>query len=268
MYKKLLFLLILLCSIPSISQEITRITIQGKITAAKGEDVEGINIYNKSSEKGTVTSKEGVFQIRVAENDRVLISAMQFQSFIVIVDKGILKAGGMNIYLNTVINQLDEVIIRSYDISGNIVADVKRISIIHIDADWDLSYETLQFGYDFAPDSQSAISGNKAEEAYFNSSVPVGGNILGLAGLFFKKKKTEKQLITETDMVTKAVQSRFGINYISNTFNIPEDKVNEFVYFVEENGIDKNLLRSENELQLFEFIQKQSEVYLLQSKEN
>ena len=267
MFKKLILLFVILISVNAISQEITRVKINGKITASKGEDVEGINIYNKSSQKGTITSATGNFELKVAENDRILITAMQFQSFTVIVDKGILETKKMNIYLNLVINQLEEVVIRPYDISGNIVADVKRINIITVQNNWDLSYENLEFGYEFSADSQTAVMGNKAEEAYFNGAVQAGGDILGLASLFFKKKKTEKQIISETDMVTKAVQSRFGNNYIAETFNIPEEKVNEFIYFVEESGIDKSLLRSENELQLIEFLHIKSQAYLTQSNE-
>ena len=73
MGKQLLLFLLLITSGLGISQEITRFEISGKITASKGEDVEGINIYNKSSQKGTITSETGEFQIKVAENDRVFI---------------------------------------------------------------------------------------------------------------------------------------------------------------------------------------------------
>ena len=252
----------------AISQEVDRIKISGKITASKGEDVEGINIYNKSSQKGTITSNTGEFEIMVAENDRVFISAMQFQRFTVIIDEGIIKHKKMFIYLNPVVNQLDEVIIRPFDLSGNIVADVRRVNLTGINHGWDLSYENLEFGYEFAADAQTSVKGNKAEEAYFNGPVQGGGDILGLASMFFKKdKKTERQVISEKELVTDAVQKRFGNTYISKTFNIPEDKVNEFIYFVEENGLDKKLLKAKNELLLIEHLHEQSTVYLLQSKE-
>jgi len=268
MIRKLLFVLFLISSITAFSQEITRIKIEGKISASKGEDVEGINIYNKSSQKGTITSATGEFEIMVAENDRVFISAMQFQRFTVIIDKGIIENKKMFIYLNPVVNQLDEVIVRPFDLSGNIVADVKRVNLTGVNQHWDLSYENLEFGYEFAADAQTAVKGNKAEEAYFNGPVQSGGDILGLASLFFKKeKKTERQKISEKELLTDAVQKRFGNNYISKTFNIPEEKVNEFIYFVEENGLKKNLLKSENELLLIEHLHEQSKEYLLQSNE-
>jgi len=268
MVKKLLFLLLLISSFTSFSQEITRVKIDGKISASKGEDVEGINIYNKTSQKGTITSETGEFKLMVGENDRVFISAMQFQRFTVIIDEGIMDSRTMFIYLNPVINQLDEVIIRPFDLSGNIIADVKRVNITSVNQDWDLSYENLEFGYEFSNDAQTSIKGNKAEEAYFNGPVQSGGDILGLASLFFKKeKKTERQKLSDKELVTDAVQKRFGNAYISKTFKIPEEKVNEFIYFVEENGLDKKLLKAENELLLIDYLHLQSKKYLTQSEE-
>ncbi len=275
MAKQLLLFFIFIISFSGLSQEIDRITISGKITASKGEDVEGINIYNKSSQKGTVTNVSGEFIIKVAENDRVFISAMQFQNFTIIIDQGIVDEKKMHIMLNPVINQLDEVLIRPYDLSGNIIADVKRINVTGVDKQYDTSYETTEFGYEFSADAQTSIKKNKAEEAYHNGQEQYGGDLIGLGALLVSaflpknknKKPTKKEQISEEDMVTNAVQKRFGINYISNTFNIPEDKVNEFIYFVEENGIDKKLLLPENELLLIEYLDEQSKAYLKQSNE-
>ncbi len=277
MNKQLLLILLMITSLSAFSQEINRITISGKITASKGDDVEGINIYNKSSQKGTITSSTGEFEIKVAENDRVFISAMQFQNFTVIIDEGIIESKKMQIALNPVINQLDEVLIRPYDLSGNIVADVKRINVSSVSNKYDTSYETVEFGYEFSADAQTSVKGNKAEEAYHNGQEQYGGDLIGLGALLVSaflpanknksKKGTKKEEISQVDMVTNAVQKRFGINYISKTFNIPEDNVNEFIYFVEDNGIDKELLLPENELLLIELLDKQSKAYLKQSNE-
>ncbi len=276
---KLLLVFLFAFSITAFSQEVERIKISGKISASKGEDVEGISIYNKSSQLGTVTSASGEFKISVAENDRLFFSAMQFQNFIVIIDQGILESKSMHIMLNPVVNQLDEVLIRPYDLSGNIIADVKRISVTNVSNEFDLSYKTLEFEYEFAPDAQTSIKGNKAEEAYFNGPRQGGADIIDLAGLLVSafvpinknknrsKNRSEREVISEIDMVTNAVQHRFGIAYMTENFNIPEEKVNEFIYFVEDNGIDKELLRPENELLLIEFLSEQSEDFLKQINE-
>jgi len=275
MTKQLLIILFFTFSISAFSQEVERIKVSGKITSAKGEDVEGINIYNKSSQKGTVTSATGEFEISVAKNDRVFFSAMQFQRFTVIIDEGIIESKKMNILLNPVINQLDEVLVSPYDLSGNITADVKRIKVSSVSNKWDLSYETLEFDYEFSADAQTAIKKNKAEEAYYNGQMQTGANILGLAGMVAgllipkskNKKPSKREEISETDVVTNAVQNRYSITYISENFNIPEDNVNEFIYFVEENGLDKSLLKPENELLLIDYLNEQSKAYLRQSNE-
>lgn len=279
MTKQLLIIFFFAFSITVFSQEIERIKISGKISAPKGDDVEGINIYNKSSQKGTITSAIGEFEISVAENDRVFISAMQFQRFTVIIDEGIINAKSMHIMLNQVVNQLDEVLVRPYDLSGNIEADVKRINISSVNNEWDLSYETLEFEYEFSADAQTSIKKNKAEEAYHNGQEQYGGNLIGLAGLLVSafvpinksknksKTRSKREVISEVDMVTNAVQHRFGVAYITENFDIPEEKVNEFIYFVEDNGIDKELLRPENELLLIDFLSEQSGAFLKQINE-
>lgn len=279
MTKQLLTLFFFLLSITAFSQEVERIKISGKITAAKGGDVEGINIYNKSSAKGTITSAKGEFEIMVALNDRVHFSAMQFQRFTVIVDEGIIKSKQMNILLNPVVNQLDEVLISPYDLSGNITADVKRINVSGVSNEWDLSYETLEFEYEFSADAQTSIKKNMAEDAYHNGQEQYGGDIIGLgmliASAFIPKKSKNKNYssnpkrdqISESDMVTNAVQHRYSILYITRNFNIPEDKVNEFIYFVEDNGIDRELLLPENELLLIDYLSEQSKLFLKQIDE-
>ncbi|MFK5982480.1 MAG: carboxypeptidase-like regulatory domain-containing protein [Flavobacteriaceae bacterium] len=277
MTKQLLIILFFIFSISAFSQEIERVKISGKITSSKGEDVEGINIYNKSSQKGTITSVTGEFEIMVAKNDRVLISAMQFQNFTIIIDEGIIESKMVNILMNPVINQLDEVLVSPYDLSGNIVADVKRINVTSVSNEFDLSYKTMEFEYEFSPDAQTSVKGNKAEEAFHNGQEQYGGNLIGLARLLVSafvpinksksKPRTKREVISEVDMVTNAVQHRFGVAYISENFDIPEEKVNEFIYFVEEKGIDRNLLKSENELLLIDFLDTQSKAFLKQINE-
>ena len=274
MTKQLLLILFFAFSITVFSQEVERIKISGKISASKGEDVEGINIYNNSSQIGTITSITGEFEISVAENDRLFFSAMQFQNFTVIIDQGILESKSMHIMLNPVINQLDEVLIRPYDLSGNIVADVKRINVTSVSNEFDLSYKTMEFEYEFAPDDQTSIKKNMAEDAYYNGRQQVGGDVIGLlstivgAVLVGKANINVKNgKVSEKELVTKEMQRRLGIGYISETFNIPEEKVNEFIYFVEENGMDKKLLKPENELLLFEYLDQQSKLYLKQIDE-
>ncbi len=260
----LLSLLVFFLSFSAFAQQIERVAIRGQITAPVSEDVEGINIYNISSQQGTVTDEEGYFDLEVAENDRVLVTAVQFQSFTIIVDEGVVDSRKMNVYLNPSVTQLDEVIVRPYDLSGNIVADVSRIRTSEAGPGISYTYESREFGYEFAPDQYTTYQGNAAEEALNNEGVTNGANIGALIGLLFKKKKPVREVVLNKEAVTVALRQRFSNNYISTVFGIPSEKVNDFIYFAEENGIEPQWLRSENEIILLDFLYSQSEKYKTQ----
>jgi hypothetical protein len=261
----LFFMLSTLC----FAQEIDRFEINGKISAPQGEDIENVNVYNISSQLGTASNKDGEFTLEVAENDRIQITALQFQSFTVIVDKGVIDKKRMAIYLNPAVNQLEEVIVRPYDLSGNIIADLNRIKTSTLNPGWDTSYTTLEFGYEFSDDQYSSIDGNKAEEAFYNGQKQAGLNFVGMGNLLFsKKRKTETSKIANKEVIIRALRQRFSNAYISEEFNIKDKNVNDFIYFLEESGIDQNLLLAKNELLLLDFLNRQSTLYKQQFGED
>lgn len=267
MEKKLLLLLVLIAAPVLFAQDIDRTKVSGKVHVPKGEDAEGISVYNISSQYGTITNADGTFDLAVAKNDRVQITALQYQSFTVIVDKGIVDRKKMNIFLNPSVNQLEEVVVRPYDLSGNINVDVKKIPTYNVTKDWDLSYENLEYGYTFVPDDKTAVPGNAAEEALHGNALKNGANILALLGgvgqlLFPKGKKitlVEKQ---ETQSaISNNLQEQYSREFIKDNFGIPDEKAVDFLFFAQENGLDQNLLKPQNEMQLMEFLFKKSKEY-------
>ncbi len=267
MTKKILLLLFIIASPTLLAQEIERTKVAGKIHVPNGDDPEGINVYNVSSQKGIVTNPDGTFEIEIVENDRIQITALQYQSFTVVIDKGIVAQKRMNIIMNPSINQLDEVVVRPYDLSGNINVDVKKIQTYTVNKDWDLSYENLEYGYQFEQDDKSKIAGNAAEEALHGNALTNGANILGiLAGavsllLPKKDKSTPAEKLETGNALNNNLQQRFSRNFIASTFYIPEEKSVDFLYFAQENGMEQRLLKPENEMELMEFLLKQSKEY-------
>ncbi|MEH6765627.1 MAG: carboxypeptidase-like regulatory domain-containing protein [Aequorivita antarctica] len=267
MTKKLLLLLFIVASPALFAQDIDRTKISGKIHVPQGEDSEGISVYNISSQKGTITNADGSFEIEIAENDRVQITALQYQSFTVIVDKGIVNRKVMNIFLNPSVNQLEEVVVRPYDLSGNINADVKKIPTYSGTKDLKLSYYNLKYGNDLEPDDITKIEGNAAEEALHSNTLKNGANVLailgGVAQLLFPNG--EKISIVEQQenqsLLSNNIQQRFSKDFIAANFDIPEDKAVDFLFYVQENGLDQDLLKPKNEMQLMEFLFKKSKEY-------
>lgn len=276
MNKKLLLLLLIILPACLFAQEIERVKVKGKITAPKSEDVEGVSIYNVSSQVGTVTSELGEFEIAVAENDRLAVSALQFATFTIVIDKGVIEIEKLGIYLNPVVNQLEEVIVRPYDLSGNIIVDVARIKTANVATSIDLSYEKLEFEYEFSNDKYSSVAENKAEEAYYNGQNQYGGNLIGMVGLLadllvLKKKKTTitpSESVEERELIANNLRQRFSNSYLFETFNIENSNATDFIYFLEENGMRSEYLKEENEIILLEFMLQRSKEYKMLRERN
>ena len=263
MLRKQLFLVFLCVPTFLFSQNIERIEIMGKVTAPIGEDIEGVAIYNISNQTGTVTTPEGYFELMVAENDRISVTALQFSAFVIIVDQEVVDTKKMDIYLNPVVNQLEEVLVRPYDLTGNITADVSRIKTANVVTQWDLSYEALEFEFEFTPDKYTSIAVNKAEEAYFNGQQQAGLNFIGLAGLLFpkKNKKTKNGGNEDRSDLAKSLRHRFSNDYLLSSFGIYPRQAYDFIDYLQENGMHSSLLRQENEMRLLDLMLQRSKTY-------
>ena len=255
-------------SIGAYSQSVERVKIVGKILTPQNEDKEGVSIYNKSSQKGTVSDKDGNFTMAVAVEDVIVITALQFQTFTRKVTEGILQNKKMSILLNTNINTLDEILLRSHNLTGYVELDTKNIQVF-VAPKFELSYS---INANFAPDRFSRIQNNVAQEALGYGTMSNGLNLGGLFGLALTSlfpKKDRRNFIdpfAEKKSETPTLQDKYSAQYYSTTFGITLAQVDDFIYFVTHNVATWNLLGPENEMQLLKILFEQSKRYKLNLK--
>jgi hypothetical protein len=166
---------------------------------------------------------------------------------------------------------LEEVVVRPYDLSGNINVDVKKIPTYNVTKNWDLSYKNLEYGYHFEQDDKTSIAGNYAEEALNSNHLRNGANILAIMGgvaqlLFPKGKKVVIETPLDKSIISNNIQQRFSKDFITANFQIPEDKAVDFLFFAQENGLNKDLLEPKNEMILMEFLLEKSKEYKKRSE--
>ena len=247
------------------SQDTNRIEVFGKIIV-DSVDVEGVTIYNTSSNKGTITDIEGQFSIEVALNDRVEVSALQFEKFVIVINEAIMSSKIMTVFLVERINKLDEVIILPYGLSGNLTVDVKSIKTFNPDLD------ALYFGiknsdeYEFSDDYKSEVVNMEMEEGYYYN----GADVVAIIGLILKPifKSKPKDSSNAYDSY-QYLTDKYSLSYLIRNLNIPKESASEFVYFVEDNGFNKDLLKEGNELQFLEFlIDKSIEFQKIKNEKN
>ena len=269
--KKTLLLLFGFCVLTAFGQDIERTAINGKIIV-QSEDKEGVTVYNTSSNRGTTTDKEGYFTISVAVNDVVQFGALQFQDFEVIISEKIIKSKRLTVILVEEVNKLDEVVLLPFDLTGNFNADLENVRTYNVDLD------DVYFGLDHIEDFEfSADYKARADNLAFNEYNPRVENMLNIvniAGFLLKqvvgvdlgKSKTEKEKQLDRTPFKQALDA-YSINYIHSNFNIPLNRVEEFIDYVEEKGVDKSLFEENKELQLLERISQLSKSFLKEPSE-
>lgn len=91
-----------------------RIMISGEVRN-DSVPIENVHIINKGAGKGTITNKLGQFKISVTDKDTLMISDIQFQNKIIIVNQDHLLTKFIEINLLELTNELDEVVVQQFD---------------------------------------------------------------------------------------------------------------------------------------------------------
>lgn len=263
--KKIIVTLFCTFSIIAFSQDIDRITINGRIIVS-AQDKEGVTVYNTSSNKGTVTDEIGEFKIDVGINDVVEFGALQFKDFTVVISEQILESKQMTVILVEEVNKLDEVVLLPFGLTGNLNADLENVRTYNV------SLDAVYFGLDHIEDFQfSADYKTKAENVAFNEYNPKVDNMLNLVNLagflVSQVADIDGEEMTNQDKALnktpfKNALEQYSVNFIHVNFDIPLDEMNAFVDYVENKGVDESLLAKNKEVQFLERINQLSQSYL------
>lgn len=106
---KNLFLVAFLITLNLSAQDRT-VVLFGKITS-DSLAVENVHIINKSSNRGTISNKNGTFNLTVKENDTIHFSDIQFKTKTVIITKQDVQNEILNVHLIYKTNKLEEVVL-------------------------------------------------------------------------------------------------------------------------------------------------------------
>lgn len=245
--KPLTLLFILLISLSVLGQKSNRILISGSIENRDNE-VEGISIYNESSGLGTITNEEGKFSIEVQVNDILLFSAIQFQKFKVVIDQGIIKEKKMHVFMNEVVTVLEEVIVRPYDLTGNVRVDIARLKIHLPNFDKKILSEKSVEVFDFKPDFLSPVVNQAAD-------IPNYSNGIDMANIFreiFIKRKEDKRVKPKS--VDSEIRKIYNDQFFQQNLKIPEGEITQFISYCENQGLTYDLIEDKNQLKLIDFL--------------
>lgn len=262
MKSKLLILISLVAFIGTSAQNM-RESVHGKIIADV-EDLDRILVINKTSGKDVITDENGEFDINVKVNDVIQVRALLFQEFNVKITQPILDSKRLRIFLIEQINKLDEILVLTSGLTGRLDSDVEKVKTFNPRLD------AIYFGikrsdeFDFSADNRTDV-----ENTALHSQMPTMVNGLNIINVvdqlllpLFRSGAQDRSDADVPEIADGQVQTYLGQEFLTDNFNIPKNKVDEFIQYVEDDNFDFNLLNYGNEMEFLEVLNTKSKVFL------
>jgi len=253
MIKYLIALFLITFSFSIQAQE--NILLKGKIkNDALGEI--SINIINLTQKTGTTNSLNGNFEIKVIENDTLLFSSIQYDKLKIRISKEILENGFLEVTLQENVNELEEVNINNYGLTGSLTQDTKNIK----------TYTAAGFGLPVSKKPPLTQAERRIYSATHSSGgLPVDYLINVISGrLKYLKQIKENQ---DLSILVNTTIETFPPEFFTDYLHLSEDLIYRFVYYCAEQHNLKYVIKTGNELDLIKFFEKISEEFLQLQKE-
>lgn len=260
MRNELLFVL-LFFSLFSFSQELPRTLLKG-IVVSDSLEVENITIENVTAKKITSTDEKGNFSLMVKEKDTLVFSGVSFKSSVLVITYSHMNEEVLKIKLKVRVNELEELIVRPYTLSGNLETDTKHLKVKTVD----LNFVNLDF-------SDPSPKVNKADNALKNITPGSGNQFNGvdfmalgkmIGGKLFKPKPKPKRIEFVSEKIfSEAVKEKFNPSFFTQTLKLKPEEIDLFLAFCDDTSLkSRDLLNPKKEFTLIDFLIKKSEEYL------
>jgi len=251
----------------SVAQNDNGVEISGKVIV-DANDIEGLTVTDKTSKRIVVTNMNGEFKIFVALNDKIEISALQFETVYLVITEEVIASRQLTVFLYERLNRLDEVVILPFNLTGDLASDLNKVRTFNP------KLESVYFG-EINLEDNSDIDGNPNEDIYYEK---VENTILNqdrfYNGVDFVKitnwlikplfKSNKNTYLTKDNENSNylVLRDTYTKDFISSSFNIPKDEVEDFIVFAEANNTDLALYENGKDIELIEYLVDQSKLYL------
>jgi hypothetical protein len=240
-------------------------TILNVLEAPEG----GITIFNENTMDGTVTSYSGKFSLEVQPNDRIIIQALQYEPFTLLVTEETLKQEDLIIQLKEGVNVLDEVRITN----SMLLVEVEEVPDVNHTLD---NANNAIYSIPQVDRMENTFSDRvRQPEEYALRNVAMEQNMprfncLNIVGLLLAVVNEIVPLNFNLEYRKQAVIERFNEEMLQNNYStkelvtfldIKEEEMSRFLYFASESGLSNDLLRPERELDLLQHLSDQAKLY-------
>ena len=245
-------LLLLFASTYSGAQSIFSDKLEGQVTS-EGQGIADVHVMNTSRNRATITNANGDFSISANLNDTILFSAVQYKKKTVVVSSAMLQSAQIIVPMEEFVNELDEVVLRPYDLSGDLSRDMGQMNTGQI-----VTASTLGLPNAYAkPKTQ-------AERKLFEATsggrgIPLNPILNAMTG---RTKYLKKVLAREKKYArTGRVREFYADSLFVQELKIPEAKIDDFMFYCEVDFAFNTVVDTHDRLKIWEFLKKKSTIY-------
>ena len=234
MKNKVALLVFVICQV-CFSQTQPRTIVRGQVINDSIK-VENVIVFNVNSNKGTITSSQGFFTIKVRENDTLVFSSLLFKSKKTIISAANLKASELKIKLLTFTNQLAEVVIENNKKEKEFENTQAIVDKKYVDDDQSSPKNTviapvnvIENGVDFVRLYKDVLT-------------------------IMRKNHPKKTDFTSSNSFTEVVMNRINYPFFNKTLKVPDDQIKLFLVFCENDSKSKTLLKSTSDFEIMDYL--------------
>lgn len=248
---KIVFVFILLVHGLTFAQD-EREPLMGKVMY-RNVNIEGMNVINVTAETVQTTDENGEFAIDVKPNDMLVFTSLNYELTSVEITQTIIDNGRLVVEVNEKITELDEIVLSPEDQEKFIDAKSEEFA----------AYNTFSYEKDDA---------TKID----NPSLPTqvrglqnGLNFANIAKLLFRKRDKDAKEEEELPQLklSEIMLQVYDIEFFVIDLKIPQDKVQEFVYYLDSQSFSRELLKKDQEFLFVDWLVEQSKNFKEQLEE-
>jgi hypothetical protein len=243
--------LIFFFKVTTVSAQETKI-IKGTLIA-DSTDLVSIHVLNKSLGRFTITDDKGAFSISARVNDTLIFSSVQFQRQQLLITPDIFEKGFIKVVLELKINELDEVIVRPHNLTGDLTKDLEQVD-----------QEKIVTGVSLGLPNQYVKERTQTERRIYEARtgyglIPLNPILNAITG---RTKRLKQQLKLERkNTQNQAVIDSYARRIYSETFKIPDEYIEGFIIYCSHDAEFETILQRSDQLAMLEYLQKKSEEY-------
>ncbi|CAM4351302.1 peptidase associated/transthyretin-like domain-containing protein [Zobellia nedashkovskayae] len=261
-----LFSVSVLAMVGTMSQ--AQFSLEGHVYSKNG-DVSATHVLNTTSNRATITTTDGFFDIEVQLNDTLVFSAVQFKKKEIVVTTAILGSKLLVVPLEEVLTQLEEVVVTPYSLTGDMSRDLNRVPVGSVITSQSLGLENRKARR--RPDGVGeTLRLNKYldlasgyDTVTFKPKISHNLKLVRIYDDLSGKTKDLKKYATLEKEVGQIDEIRlFFTDFVfMNTLKIPEHKINDFLNYCMIDADFKELANAGDMASLYKLMSQKSLVY-------